>query len=80
MRIGAENVAPASVENATFTCAEPFAAVNQATATRVPSAAIAGPLVGQALITQPSRATGAGVVHAPFTKRTIEISRISPAS
>ena len=56
------------------------AAVNHATATSRPRAATAGPFVGQPPIFQPSRCTGAGAVHVPFTRRTIEMSRISPAS
>ena len=78
--MGAENVAPASLENAIFTRASFPAAVNHATATSRPRAATAGPFVGQPPIFQPSRCTGTGAVHVPFTRRTIEMSRISPAS
>ena len=44
--------------------------LNQATATREPSAEMDGPFTGQPLICQLSAKTGCGVVQAPFTCRT----------
>src|SRR5829696_7451295 len=68
--IGAPNVAPASAENATFTCGSPPAPVNHATATLRPAAAIDGPFTGQPLISQLSACTTCGFPQPPLACRT----------
>ena len=55
------------------------AAVNQATATRWPVAATAGPFTGQASIFQPSVCTGVPGNHRPSTRRARRISRTRSA-
>ena len=78
--MAAPNSSPPSAENTTRTSGSPEAKVNQATTTSAPAAAMAGPLVGQALIRQPSAWSGRAGCQIARTFRATEMSRRSSAS
>src|SRR5262245_57183396 len=75
--MGSPKVFPASVENATNVRSLLFSVVNHATATVAPRALTDGPLTGHPCIFQPSRCTGAGVLHLPAVSREMTMSRTS---
>ena len=77
IRYGLENVAPASSEKITFTSPSPLLTVNQTTASASSKASTDGPFTGQPAIFQLSSPNVVGLVHAPLTYLTIEISRTS---
>src|SRR5437867_13219450 len=73
MRIALPNVLPESPDIRTLTRGFSPAAVNQATATLRPLDEIAGPLIGQPSISQPSFVSGSGGDQRLLAYRTMEI-------